>query len=103
MWLFIALSAPALAERALPVTELPAAVQAAIAARWPGAELLEAEREWGRFEVLIRAADGQSLEVELTRRGDIREVETEEEGEESERDSSEHGEEIAPVGRAMLL
>lgn len=92
MLLIFALSTAAFAEKELPVAELPAAVRSAVEARWPGAQILEAEREHGRYEVEILAADGQRLEVELSKKGVIREVEAdddedegEDEGEEEER------------------
>lgn len=56
--------------------DLPATVQAALDDRWPGAEILESERDDDGYEVELRTADGEALEVELSEDGRILEVET---------------------------
>lgn len=62
-------SAPALAgddDDGIRPTDLPADVIAAVATQAPGAEILSAEREHGRYEVRVRGADGATREIEIT-------------------------------------
>lgn len=69
----LALSATALADD--DHVELPAAVKATLDARWPGAQILESERDDGKYEVEIRTPSGERLEIELSRSGRVLEVE----------------------------
>jgi hypothetical protein len=62
----------------VPLDQLPPAVSAAIEQRWPGATLLEAEKEEGAYEVEIVTTGGERLEVELTSDGAVLETEPEE-------------------------
>lgn len=61
-------SVPALADDddEIRPTDLPAEVIAAVATQAPGAEILSAEREHGRYEVRVRGADGATREIEIT-------------------------------------
>jgi hypothetical protein len=61
----------------VPLASLPKAVVDAIAARWPGATLLEAEKERGGFEVEFKATDGVRYEAEVSPDGTIGDVEVE--------------------------
>lgn len=64
----------------IPIKDLPEKVTKAIEARFPGAQLLSAEKEKDdgkiEYEVKIRH-DGKKYEVELTEDGKIKEIERE--------------------------
>lgn len=65
-------TAPAFAdcdEEKVTVESLPSAVRDAVERQFPGAVLLEAEREHGLFEVELRTADGKRREVKLKEDG----------------------------------
>ncbi len=73
-------------EQEISVEDLPAAVEAAVAAGWPGAKRLEAERAGSVYEVEIRSAAGERVEIVLQADGTVLAsgVEREEEEEEEE-------------------
>ena len=75
--LLLALVSAADDETPIALDALPAAVVAAIQARWPDATLLGAEQERRRFEVDLRTTDGTILEATVTATGRIRRVEDE--------------------------
>jgi len=56
---------------------LPDRVLAAIEARWPGAVVLWADRDDGRYDVDICTARGRRLDLEITRTGRIVDVDDE--------------------------
>ena len=67
----------AAADEKVPVDKLPQAVRAAIEQRFPGAELLKAERDVHRgqieYEVKLRH-EGRRYEVEVLENGEIRDI-----------------------------
>lgn len=70
----------------IPLDELPAAVQDAMEAEFPGATWLEAEKEGRTYEVEFYTEDGQRLEAEFKADGTLLEVE-----DESEEDDDDDG------------
>lgn len=65
-------AAPAFAdcdEEKVAVESLPSAVRDAVERQFPGAEILEAEREHGLFEVELRTAEGGRRELKLQEDG----------------------------------
>jgi hypothetical protein len=50
-------------EEAIALDALPEPVRAAALKAWPGAELLEAEREGAAYEVTLRSAEGSRMEA----------------------------------------
>lgn len=69
-------------EEKLTDTKLPPAVQAAVDRTFPGATILEVERERGRYEVELRAADGSRHELKVSEDGGDVGQEVEEEDDE---------------------
>jgi hypothetical protein len=67
------------AEVPVALADLPAAVTDAIEAKWPGAKLIEAEKEGETFEVEFKTAAGERLEAEVAPDGKIGKVENEDE------------------------
>ncbi|MCY1015796.1 hypothetical protein [Pyxidicoccus sp. MSG2] len=57
-------------EKRAPV-ELPKAVKDAIAARYPGATVTEAEAEHGGYEATVKTADGKEMELKLKADGTV--------------------------------
>lgn len=78
-------AAPALADEVR--VALPAAVQATLDANWPGAQILEAELDDGKYEVELRTASGEKLEVELSKKGRVLEVERDDDDDDDDRRS----------------
>lgn len=52
-------------EQAIPVEQLPEVVTTALAAGWPGATVLEAERAGTAYELELRTAEGTRMELVL--------------------------------------
>ena len=81
------------AEEEIDVADLPQAVVDAIEAEWPGATLLEAEREEEdgevEYEVELETAEGEVLEVELLEDGTIEEWESEDDGDDDDEEDEE--------------
>ncbi len=89
---FLLLQAALAADIPVPLDQLPEAVRAAVLQRYPGATLLEAEREGSVYDVELRTPEGERWEVEVTRDGRIREVERQADGKgDPEEDEGEKG------------
>ncbi len=61
----------------VPLDALPDKVRSAVEARFPGATLVEAEREGKVYDVTVKTAEGALWEAEVKPNGKILEVERE--------------------------
>ncbi|WP_224364149.1 hypothetical protein [Hyalangium versicolor] len=59
------------AHEKLAPAELPKAVRDAIAKRYPGATLVEAEAEHGGYEATVKTADGKEMELKMKADGTV--------------------------------
>jgi hypothetical protein len=73
----------------VPLEELPPKVRSAVEARFPGATLVEAEREGKLYDVVVRTAEGELWEAEVKPSGKIVEVEREDDDDDEDDEDDE--------------